>query len=145
MLNEYGGFLYYPLRCPQITLPSFLLFERGLTNKFPKPSFRFLNNPIGIIPKIETLSFWGIFCRLWSKVFGRHFTVKCVCMDGRRYCLRLFKRNLHSLGFPYEFVLGLPAYFLGKQGVAMQHCFLNHAGLNSVSGLMISNRYLYLR
>jgi len=38
MLNEYGGFLCLLLRCSQITLSPFLLFERGLTDKFPKPS-----------------------------------------------------------------------------------------------------------
>ena len=112
MFNGHGGFLCHPLRCSQITLPPFLLFEWGLTDKFPKPPFCFLNNPMGVIPKIEILSFRRIFCRLWSKVFGRHFTVKRVCMDGRWYSLRLFKRNLHSLGVPMRIRAGSTCLFL---------------------------------
>jgi hypothetical protein len=42
-----------------MALPPFLLFERGLTDKFPKPSFRFLNNSTGIFPKIEIPHFGG--------------------------------------------------------------------------------------
>jgi hypothetical protein len=30
-----------------------VFFDRGLADKFPKPSFRFLNDPMGIFPKIE--------------------------------------------------------------------------------------------
>ena len=60
MFNEYRGFLCNPLRCSQMTLLPFLLFEQGLTDNFPKRSFRFLNDPMGIFPRIEITYFGGV-------------------------------------------------------------------------------------
>jgi hypothetical protein len=100
MLNEYGGFLCYLLRCSQITLPPFLLFERGLTDKFPKPSFGFLNNSMGILPKIEITPFWRNFCWLRSEVIRRHLLWRAITWKDKETPLFLFKRNLHFLGVP---------------------------------------------
>jgi len=54
-------------------------FERGLTDKFPKPSFRLLKTSMGIFPKIEIPSFWKNFCELSSEVFGWHLSERRLC------------------------------------------------------------------
>jgi len=100
MLNEYGEFLCLFLRCSQITLSPFLLFERGLTDKFSKPSLPSLNNSMGLFAEIEIPSFWRSFCWLWSEVFRKHLLRRAAIMEGREIDPMTFKRNLHFFGVP---------------------------------------------
>ena len=117
MFNEYGGFLFYPLRCSQITLSPFLLFEQGLTDKFPKPSFRFLNNSTGIFPKIGIPSFWRNFCWLRSEVFRRHLLWRRIAWKNKETVLFFLKRNLHSLVVLLLIRGGSPCLFLRQTRV----------------------------
>ena len=114
MLNEYGGFLCLPLRCSQITPSPFLLFEGGLTDKFPKPSLPSLNNSMGLFAKIEIPSFWKSFCWLRNEVFRKHLLRRTAIMEGRENDPMTFKRNLHFFGVPL-LINGSPGCLLFRQ------------------------------
>ena len=123
--NGYGGLLCSPLRWSQITLSPFPLLEQGLTDKFPKQSFRLLNNPMGIFPKIEIPSFWRelLLIKEWS--LQRAYS-------GKRHTHGKKWRN--PCNFPKELftlmvvfgrsVAGVSGYSSGRRGLRMQPSFL---------------------